>query len=339
MLHYHDQPGSVISPLPEVSFVRAYKTFMAVALGLAVVSCGPANNGVQPDPATAPKAPSAPTVDQFVALEHKADEAYFTGDTQTYETLLSDKMIMTEGEQRLSKGDLLKIVRESKCEVKPGWTLTAPHLEKINNDTYVLVHIATMEASCTFNGKTDKQPSPVRAATLWLRNGENWQAAYYGENLIVDPKTLARTLQKEDTKKGPAKKGGASDSAAQTADLLTIEVLAAEREVWEAWKDKDAKKIEGLTAADLSFVNIFGTAFTNKADAIKDWTSHTCDARSVTLTNGRATLISPGVAFLTVTGTVDGTCGGQKPPTAYAHSVYVKDGAGWKWAFGFNSPR
>ncbi len=318
--------------------MRTYKLVAAVALGLAIVSCGPANNTAQPDSATVPKAPSAPTVDQLVALEHKADDAYFTGNVQTYEALLSDKMIMTDGEQRLSKGDLLNIIRESKCQVKPGWTLTEPHLEKINDDTYVLVHVATMDASCTSNGKTDKQPSPVRAATLWVRNGENWQAAYYGENLIVDPKRLARTLQKEDAKKGGAKKGGAAGVAAQSADPLTVEVLAAENEVWQAWKDKDANKIEGLTAADLSFVNIFGTAFTNKADAIKDWTSHTCDAKSVALTNGKATLISPGVAFLTVTGTINGTCGGQKPPTVYAHSVYVRVGDQWKWTFGFNSP-
>jgi hypothetical protein len=39
-----------------------------------------------------------------------------------------------------------------------------------------------------------------------------------------------------------------------------------------------------------------------------------------------------------VVGSVDGNCGGQKPPLVYGTSVYVKDGDAWKWAFGFNSP-
>jgi hypothetical protein len=316
------------------------KLIFVVALSAIFVSCGAPtdNSSSSATNESASRAVAAPpTVDQLVALEKKADEAYFTSDSQTYEGLVSDKMVMTDGEHRISKADLLKILHESKCELKPGWSLTEPHAEKISDDAYVLVHVATMEASCTSNGKTDKQPSPVRAATLWVRSGEKWQAAYYGENTIVDPKMLARSLAKDAAKK-PAEQDAESDLVAPSADPLTTDLMAAERAVWEAWKDKDAKKIEGLTAADLSFVNIFGKAFTNKADAIKDWTSHACEVKSVALTHGVGTLMSPGVAFLTVTGTVNGTCGGQKPPTIYAHSIYAKEGNSWKWAFGFNSP-
>jgi len=32
--------------------------------------------------------------------------------------------------------------------------------------------------------------------------------------------------------------------------------MAVEKNVWEAWKAKDAKKLEELTTADLSFQNI-----------------------------------------------------------------------------------
>ena len=112
--------------------------------------------------------------------------------------------------------------------------------------------------------------------------------------------------------------------------------MAAERAVWEAWKAHDAKRLEDLTAKDMSFVNIFGDYFPTKADALKDWTSGRCDIKSVTLTDGVGTSLSPTVGILTSKGTADGTCNGQKPGPVYATSVYVKDGDAWKWAFGLN---
>ncbi len=117
------------------------------------------------------------------------------------------------------------------------------------------------------------------------------------------------------------------------------ELLTAETAVWEAWKDKDAKKIEEMTAKDISFINIFGTYLANKADAIKDWTSPACQVKSVSVTDSTVTTLSPTVGIITFTGTADGTCGGQKIDSAiWGTSVYVKDGDTWKWAFGMNSP-
>ena len=116
--------------------------------------------------------------------------------------------------------------------------------------------------------------------------------------------------------------------------------MAAERSAWEAWKDHDAKKLEGLLSNDVSFVNIFGTYFANKADAIKDWSGSNCEAKSVSLTDGVGISISPTVSILTLTGSANGTCGGKdiSGQKIYGTSVYVKDGDTWKWAFGFNSP-
>lgn len=56
--------------------------------------------------------------------------------------------------------------------------------------------------------------------------------------------------------------------------------------------------------------------------------------------HGVGTSISPNVAILTVTGTVEGTCVAQdiSGMEIYATTVYVRHGDAWKWAFGFNSP-
>ncbi len=294
---------------------------------------------------TAKPVAAAPTAGALLALDKQANEAYIKGDGRFFESVLSDKLVMQNRGSRLSKTDAVKMISGVKCEVKEGWALTAPQMAKIDNDAYVLSYESNMEGSCTADGKTEKMPSPVRAATVWVRNGDKWQAAFHGENLIVDPKAPPATDKKEEPKKDDKAAANANTAAAPalakpTADPITDALMTAESSVWEAWKAKDAKKIEVLTAKEITFVNIFGTYFANKADVIKDWTGATCDVKSFTLTDGVGTSVSPTVGILTLTGTVSGTCGGKdiSGQKIYVNSVYVKDRDLWKWVFGFNSP-
>ncbi len=288
---------------------------------------------------------AAPTADTLLALDKRANEAYIKGDGKFFESFLSDKLVMHKGGARLSKTDVVKMISGVKCEVKEGWALTEPQMAKIDDDTYVLSYRSNMEGSCTADGKTEKLPSPVRAATVWVRNGGRWQPAFHGENLIVDPKTPQAADQKEHPKKDDKATANANTATAPApaklvADPITEALIAAERSAWEAWKNKDPKKIEELTAKEITFVNIFGTYFANKADVLKDWTGATCDVTSFMLTDGVGTAVSPTVGILTLTGSVKGTCGGKdiSGQKIYGNSVYVKDGDAWKWVFGFNSP-
>lgn len=284
---------------------------------------------------------AGPTAEALLALDKQATEAYLKGDGKFFEGFLSDKFVMREGGARLSKADSVKLISGGKCEVKGGWMLTEPQISMVDHDTYVLSYKSNMEGSCTADGKTEKLPSPVRAATVWARHGEKWQPVFYGENLIVDPQAAPAAgkpgePQKDDN--GSANTNPAPAPAA--ANPLTETLMAAERSVWEAWKNKDAKKLEELTAREIAFVNIFGAYFANKADTMRDWTGTTCDVTGFTLTDGVATAVSPTVGILTLKGAVTGTCGGMdiSGQKIYANSVYVKEGDAWKWAFGFNSP-
>ena len=106
----------------------------------------------------------------------------------------------------------------------------------------------------------------------------------------------------------------------------------------EAWKEHDAKKLDALMTRDVSFVNIFGTYLGTKADALKDWTGNGCEVKSVSVSDGFATALSPTVEMLTRKGTADGTCGGQNigGVPIWGVSIYVKEGDAWKFAFGMN---
>jgi hypothetical protein len=71
---------------------------------------------------------------------------------------------------------------------------------------------------------------------------------------------------------------------------------------------------------------------------MKDWTGALCEVKSVSVTDGFATALSPTVEMLTRKGTADGTCGGQEigGTDIWGVSIYVKDGDAWKFAFGMN---
>ncbi len=288
---------------------------------------------------------AAPTVNALLALDKQATQAYVRGDGKFFEHLLSDKLVMQQGGSRLSKGDVIKMIRGVKCEVKEGWVFTRPGMLKIDNDVYVLSYVSDMQGNCSTNGKTKKMPSPVRAATVWVRNGEKWQVAFHGENLIVDPTAPSATDKKEEPKKDDKAAANVSADAAPaaakpTVDPITNALMKAENSVWETWMTKDAPKLEDLTAKDIAFVDVFGTYSAKKAAVIKVWTSALCEVSSLSLTNGVGTIVSPKVAILTLTGTVNGTCGGKdiSGQKIYGNSVYVKEGNAWKWVFGFNSP-
>lgn len=108
--------------------------------------------------------------------------------------------------------------------------------------------------------------------------------------------------------------------------------------VWEAWREHDGKRIGDLTTSEISFINIFGTFFPSKADALADWTSPGCEVKSVSVSNAVAKMLSPTVGLLTFDGGADGTCFGQKVGPIWGTSVYAKVGDTWKWTFGMNLP-
>ncbi len=286
----------------------------------------PAARNAKPANTNAPKpVAEAPTIDALMALDKQANEAYVKGDSGFFEGLLSEKFAMREGGQRMDKAAVVKMIAGVKCEVKT-WNLDEYWMAKIDADTYVLSYRSTWDGTCTGpDGKSMKIPSPTRAATVWVRSGDRWQAAFHGENPIIDPKNSPEAL--------PAP---AAEPAEKAEDPNTDALVAVEKSVWEAWKANDAKKLEDLTANSLSFIDIYGNSYSNKTDTIRAWAGAICEVKSVGVTDGVATALSPTVKLLMHEGTADGTCYGEKVPAVHGNSIYVRDGDAWKLAFTMN---
>jgi ketosteroid isomerase-like protein len=244
------------------------------------------------------------------------------------------------GGSRMGKAAAAKMISGVKCDVKVGWEFEEPYLSAIDLDTYVLSYKGVFDGTCTVDGKPGKLPSPIRAATVWIRSGDKWLAAFHGENVIVNPEAPpAAPVGKNDESKNDDAASANAKPAAPVADPTTDALTSIERAVWEAWRSRDAAKLEELTAGEVAFVDIFGNVTAGKTNTIKFWTEHECDVKSVSVSDGVGTSLSPTVSILTFKGTADGTCSGQKlDGPIYGTSVYVNNGGTWKLAFTFNSP-
>ena len=213
-------------------------------------------------------------------------------------------------------------------------------MARIDDNAYVVSYKGTFDGTCSgSDGKAMKLPSPTRAVSIYVREGGKWMGAYHGENLIFDPKAPAAVpadKKKEPEKEEPKGSQPASNDA-PPSDPTTAGLVPLETSLWEAWKVRDAKRLEELTANDLSFHNIFGTFYATKDDTMSSWT-HMCDIKRVDISDGVGSMLSPTVGILTFKGTTDGTCEGQKVGVTWGMSIYVKDGESWKYAFGMNQP-
>jgi Domain of unknown function (DUF4440) len=353
--------------------------FVVTAAAFALMACTPASNAPANSNAsnanTAKPAAAAPTKEALLAMDKQANEAYLKGDSKFFEGFLSDKFVMYPGGHRTTKADAVKMIADVKCEMK-SLSLDDPQMSMIDADTYVLSYKNTLDATCNDGpgGKEMKAPSPVRAVTIWARNGDKWQAVFHGENMIVDPKNPPAAGDSKDARKEESKKddkmadkkaddskmaekktedskmgnkddktasnnSSATESAKATADANTEALAKLQTSGWEAWKAKDAKKFEEVTTSNLSFVDPLGNWFGTKSDTIKNWTTMDCEGvTKVGFKNAFATAVSPTVEILTGEGFADGTCFGQKNGDLHNVAVYVKEGSDWKLAFLFEAP-
>jgi hypothetical protein len=271
---------------------------------------------------------AGPTKVALVTLEKSAYAAWKSKDAKFWDTFLSDKFVGWGSSGRLDKASATKEFTGADCAIK-SYALSDEQMSPLGKGAALITYKITVDGTC--GGQ--EVPANSWAASVYVRDGDKWKGVFHAEASVVDPK--AALAKPADKKKAPQK--DKAQSAA--ADASTDAMLAVEKTVWEAWRAHDGKKLEDLTAKDISFINIFGTYFATKADALKDWTGAGCDVKSVSVTEDARTMLSQTTGILTFKGTADGTCYGQEVNSViWGTSIYVKDGDAWKWTFGINVP-
>ncbi len=272
-------------------------------------------------------ASSGPAKVALITLEKSAYEAWKSKDAKFWVTFLSDNFVGWGSFGKLDKASATKEYTGTDCEIKT-YALSDEQLRSLGKDAALITYKATVNGTC--GGQ--QLPTNSRAAAIYVRDDGKWKRAFYARAAIVDPK--ATPAKPVDSQQAPD--GDYAQPA--TRDAGTTAMLAAEKNVWEAWRVHDAKRIADLTAPDISFINIFGVYLPNKTDALQDWSETYCEVKTISLTDAAGTMLSPTLGILTFKASADGTCFGQKVGPIWGSSVYVKHGDVWKWTFGINLP-
>jgi Domain of unknown function (DUF4440) len=263
----------------------------------------------------------ADTKAALVVLEKSAYDAWQSKDAKYWDSFLSERFVGW-GSSRLDKASATKEYTGADCDIK-SYALSDEEISPLGANAVLITHKTAVDGTCGGN----LIPAINWTASVYVRDSDKWKAIFHAQAAVVDPKAIVPLPER---KLVPAKP--------TARDSHTDAILAVEREVWEAWREHDAKKISDLTVKNISFINIFGTHLATKADALKNWSGAGCDVKSVSLTDAAATMLSPRVGILTFNATADGTCFGQRIGPVWGSSVYVKHGDAWKWTFGINVP-
>lgn len=105
-------------------------------------------------------------------------------------------------------------------------------------------------------------------------------------------------------------------------------IIATEKKLWEAWKNKNFKTFRANLSADSIMISEMGVA--DKTAAIKAMEDTPCEVKSYELSDIKVTFLNSSAAVITYKGTQDATCGGTAVPAAvWASSIYVMRGGKW----------
>lgn len=261
-----------------------------------------------------------PTFETLKALETKAFEAYKKKDVSYFEGLLTDRFTASSNGRRIGKAPMIKMIAEHKCDIK-SFSFADEKLTNVGAATAIMTMKVTPDGTCE-----GQKMGPFISASLYVQNNTDWKAAWHGEVPIVDPK--APPVVKKNAEPQPVYH--------MMPDSEGRDLVAIEGSIWEGWMNRDAKKLDSLTARELAFVNIFGGYFKNREDTLKNWTENPCEIKSVDVGNATSGPISPDTWILLHNATANGTCFGQKVDPILGTSIYVRDASGWKLAFTMN---
>src|SRR5713101_158219 len=200
-------------------------TAAAALVFAAYAGNAPANNANAANTA-AKTAPAAPTKDELVTLEKSAYEAWKSKDAKFWDTFLSDKFVGYGSSGKLDKASATKEYTGADCEIKT-YALSDEQMKPLGNDAALITYKTTVDGTC--GGQ--KVPANSWAASVYVRDGAKWKAAFHAEASIVDPKAAsAQPAEKKDASK---KKEGTTSSANAAPEAL----LMAEKAIWEAWRE------------------------------------------------------------------------------------------------------
>ena len=352
-----------------------YLMFLAVIAAIFTGCTPPANTNTAANAntnANTKPGPAAPTVAALKEIETKAFEAYKNKDGKFFEGMLDDKFVMGGmAGQKVDKAATVKEISEHKCVIN-SFAFADEKMVPLGADAAAIVMKVTVDGTCPdAKGTQEKMPSPAMSASVYVRSGETWKAAYHNEIPVVDPKAAPAKTDEKAAPAPPAKKeeakppvvtnankpaagntnaaskstasnsntANSANASASTSSDMTAAWADMEKKGWEAWQKKDPAWFESNLASNMLFVDLFGSVAASKADAIKRWTTdNKCEISSVSITDTSSVSLGKDAGILMYKGDAKGTCEGMAVKPLWGTTILVNEGGTWKAAVILENP-
>jgi hypothetical protein len=254
-------------------------------------------------------------------LEEVSYRAWQSKDTKFWSNFLSEKFVSWGSSGRIDKAAAIREWSDTNCKIV-SYQISDSQVSRLTPEAAVITHKTTVDGSCG-----NRLPNASWTATAYVLEGTQWKAVFRAGSAIVDPAKLPKRTVDTTAVSRPAGN-----------DANTESMLSREQAIWDAWKDRDAKRLDALMPQEVQFIDIFGTHIGTRAEALSAWSGQGCDVKNFQLADARATVFTPDFGILTLYATVDGRCFGQPVIPIWTSSFYVRHGDTWVWSFGINIP-
>lgn len=227
---------------------------------------------------------------QIIALEKQAWEEWKNGNKKFVEGFVADDAFFVYADGVVNKSQIVEGV--GNCDFN-SYSLNDFRFQMLDKNSALVNYTAKQDIVCGGN----PAPAKVRSTSVYVKKGGKWQNTFYTETEV------------------------ASDNSS-----VESEIIALEKQAWEAWKNKDSAFFQKNLTDNALSVNSSGVS--DKAQILKSYGE--CDVKSYSLKDFKFQMLDKNSALITFTGTQDAVCGGEKSPsTVRATSVYVKRGGKW----------
>jgi hypothetical protein len=258
-----------------------------------------------------------------MTLENGAWDAWKSKNAAYWDPFLTTNFMGYGNAGRIDRTAAMKEYAGTDCDVK-NVQLSDERMMPIGTDAAVLIYKVTVDATC--GGK--KLPANMWAAGAYVRDGDKWKGAFHAETPVTDPNAPPTTSSLPPITTAPP----------ASTDQLTQTLMAVETKAWDSWKNRDAKGVEDVMAAN--FTSLSGSGPKDKAESVKAWSVPKCENLSYTLTDPKPVQLSKDAAMILYRADAKGTCDGKPVvPTMLVASIDSKEGDTWKNAFYMEVPK
>ncbi|MFN2481357.1 MAG: DUF4440 domain-containing protein [Pyrinomonadaceae bacterium] len=271
------------------------------------------------------------TDDDVIAGDRKAWDLIKAKDYDAFAAGLDEKFIDVTPEGIMDKAATVAFVKTLNLTEA---TLSDFKVLRLDKDAAVVTY--TVHDKGTIGGKPIPADSPgMRHSTAKVWRGGKWLAVFHQSSLIEPPMAVpgganANTANANAANANRANANAANSNGAATAAspaMMTADVEANEKAVWDALKRKDWDAFASFLAEDS--LEVEGRGVYDKAGTLSSVKAF--DFTSTSMSDCKATAIDEDAKINTCT--VKGMDPNKKPFTERATTIWVNRGGKWMAAF------